>query len=112
MVIDLVVLPLLGWTIAWMARNRGRSPLWFVLLLVFGWLLVGVCVGVVAVLLTLAAAGPGPKNGELLLMFFPGYYCGAACGAGIAFLTLLIASPRQRPREDVDYDDFDPYRSP
>jgi hypothetical protein len=105
-VLEILLLFVLGKKIAAIAKEKNRSPVGYVLLLVFGWFILGFGGGVV---LAIIAVSGGAKEDDALVAFIPGYLVGVVCAAVLAFTVVKMASPLRRHRGGDEYDDYDDY---
>ena len=112
---EIILVILLAQKLAAMVREKGRSPVGFVVLFVALWI-VGELVGaVVGVIVTLAINQPGLNDAPINPLAYGFALAGAAIGAGIGFAIVMSLSPLEearRPRlRDIDDEDDedDPY---
>jgi hypothetical protein len=105
--LEIIILVLAGRHIASIARRKNRSPVGYVLLMVFGWYGAGLCGAFVGgIFAGLLDVPDGPD----LAFIVVGFLVGAVSGLGVAYLVVYSVPPLRRPRGD--YDDYEDYDDP
>jgi hypothetical protein len=103
-VLEIILLVVLGKNIAARARAKNRNPTGYVLVLVFGWFILGFGGGMVTGIVGMAVWG---NEDAWLGYFLPGYLLGVASAIGPAYCLIGMTSPLRRRRRDDEYDDYD-----
>jgi hypothetical protein len=112
-VLDIIVLFLVGRHICSIAKRKNRSPVGYVLLLVFGYFGLGVTCGIVAILV--AGVDPDQANdNDFIFAALPGVLVGYALGVALAYIVVgaVPPLPKRRFYDDGEYDDYDDYDRP
>lgn len=113
--LDIIVLVLLGMQIAKMAKNKGRSPVPWVLMLVAFWFGGAIGFAVLAGIVT-AVVDPNAAENDMLLIFVGAAIAGAVSGAVLSFVIVSMLPdlsdeyPRRGSRRRYD-DEDDDYRA-
>src|SRR4051812_26934649 len=105
-VLEILLLFVLGKKIAAIAKSKNRNPAGYVLLLVFGWFILGFGTGVV---LAIIATTGGATEDDAIIAFIPGYLIGVVAAATLAFMVVKMVSPLRRNRDGDEYDDYDDF---
>jgi hypothetical protein len=99
--LEIIVLIVLGKSIARIVRAKGRSPVGYVVTLIGFWFGFELAGGVVGVIVSLIVY---PNEDPALIILLPIAWLGAAFGAGLAFLIASSVSSLH-DRYDDDYDE-------
>lgn len=111
--LDIIVLFLVGRHIHSIAKRKNRSPVGYVLLLVFGYFGLGVTCGIVAIFI--AGVDPDQANdNDVIIAALPGVLVGYALGVALAYIVVgaVPPLPKRRFYDDGEYDDYDDYDRP
>lgn len=106
--LDIIILVLVGLHIAKIARRKNRSPVGYVLLLVFSYFGLGIFLGIVSIVV--ADVDPDGPDNEFILAAIPGLLIGYALAVGLSYIVVCAVPPvpkRRRRYRDAEYDDYD-----
>lgn len=105
--LDFIVLFLVGRHIAAIAKRKNRSPVGYVLLLVFSYFSLGIFLGIVSIVV--AGADPDAPDNEMILAAIPGLLIGYALAVALSYIVVCAVPPvpKRRRYRDEEYDDDD-----
>jgi hypothetical protein len=103
--LEIIILVLVGRHIASIVRKKNRSPVGYVLLMIFAWYGGAICGAMIGTILAELLQIP---DGQDMIFVFGGLFIGAISGLGLTYLVACSVPPKARHRDEYDdYEDYD-----